>query len=560
MDKSITGQHKFHDSEKTRQIGYLLALLSGGIIFLLIILTMQAPDLRFNNEDVLAVTDNWEVSAGGQTRDLPLPIHIPASAGETVTYSILLSGDGRVRNSILLRGQHQYIKVFLDGMPLGDFGYQQSSFLGTAPYAGWLLVRLPDNWHGKRLTIEQTAYYDNYAGILSEVYLGTKNALVFMIIKRCLAAVICNLAILAIGILLFGLSFFTRAKYMVRQIRYLSVFAVITSLWLLLECGGYQLILGRAPIVSNLIFILVGLMPIACLRFLLTYDCFAKSRYLVTMYYVSIAFFLVQQVLQIAGICDYIQSLPGTHLTIILSIAGILWQYLHTILQKEELPARAVYVSCLVFSSFGLIDIFRFYFGNPSDNPVRFSQFGLFLFFLILAQSALQNSITDHENKIKQDFFEHMAFTDLLTGIPNRNAFERELTRYRESEPEAHPLILVADLNDLKGINDTFGHTQGDCAIIAVAHALLHTFSDNAAVFRIGGDEFCAISPDMTTAAARTRCAAFQEELLEAARPYQFPITVAIGCHKEQGEGIDKAFNRADADMYRCKAARREGS
>lgn len=535
-----------------RLTGFLLTLFTGGLVFLCILFTAKAPDIRFDNEDILAVTSEWSIKTAEKQETARLPVHVDAKAGETVFYSTVLNGDGKVRNSILLRGQHQYIKVYLDGVLLTDFGYGQSSILGDAPYAGWILARLPKDWPGKTLTIEQKAHYDNYAGILSEVYLGSKNALVFTVIKKCLVSMIFNLAIFMTGLLLLGISFLTKSEYTILRIRYLSIFSMITSLWLLLESGGYQLLFGIAPVISNLIFILFGMVPVTCLRFLLTFRGFSEQRYFNGVYLLSIAVFLLQQALQFLGICDYIQSIAGTHLVIILTIGGILVQYLNLIFHKK-VTEHAVYISCIAFSVFGLIDIFRFYFGNPSQNSVLFSQFGLFLFFLILSYYTVQRGVLDHESRLRQEFFEHMAFTDLLTGIPNRNAFERMMDQYRTHGIKKHPLILVADLNSLKHINDTLGHARGDEAIMTVAHCLNAVFSGSAFVFRIGGDEFCVISEELDERTVTAKLAEFQTLLEQTAQSKNLLLSVAVGWYQEQGESVDQAFNRADSLMYQNK-------
>ncbi len=63
-----------------------------------------------------------------------------------------------------------------------------------------------------------------------------------------------------------------------------------------------------------------------------------------------------------------------------------------------------------------------------------------------------------------------MAYTDLLTGLPNRNAFEKRMEALRGSGISG-TMVVVADLNDLKRINDQRGHQKGDEALIFVADA-----------------------------------------------------------------------------------------
>ena len=90
-----------------------------------------------------------------------------------------------------------------------------------------------------------------------------------------------------------------------------------------------------------------------------------------------------------------------------------------------------------------------------------------------------------------------LATSDYLTGLSNRVAFEQDLIgRIRKFRPddEEKLYLLEGDIDDFKFINDTYGHSVGDRALIKAADVLSRIFAKyEAAVFRIGGDEFMAI-------------------------------------------------------------------
>ena len=114
-------------------------------------------------------------------------------------------------------------------------------------------------------------------------------------------------------------------------------------------------------------------------------------------------------------------------------------------------------------------------------------------------------------------------------------------------------MVVVADLNDLKRINDQRGHQKGDEALIFVADALKASFQDKEELYRIGGDEFCALSSRITGKELEDFAASLQKKLEEGETKLGFPVSVAVGWSREDECGIDLAFRRADFTMYEKK-------
>ena len=105
----------------------------------------------------------------------------------------------------------------------------------------------------------------------------------------------------------------------------------------------------------------------------------------------------------------------------------------------------------------------------------------------------------------RADRFRALAFEDELCRLPNRRAFD---DRFRElavahGEPGAPPLtVMVLDLDNLKAINDDFGHDAGDEALCIIARALRAQLREQDLPARLGGDEFGALLPGVDPAAA----------------------------------------------------------
>lgn len=156
---------------------------------------------------------------------------------------------------------------------------------------------------------------------------------------------------------------------------------------------------------------------------------------------------------------------------------------------------------------------------------------------------------------------DRLAHCDPLVPVPNRRGFLRqlELTIARFKRYHDSAAVLFVDLNGLKMLNDSFGHSAGDAALIHVAALLSRGVRESDCVGRLGGDEFGVLldHADEATAeetARRLVDSIADEEFFVGGRPV--PLSVAIGFTVIQADDTPAALlARADAAMYQGKAA-----
>ena len=145
---------------------------------------------------------------------------------------------------------------------------------------------------------------------------------------------------------------------------------------------------------------------------------------------------------------------------------------------------------------------------------------------------------------------------DGLTGVKNRMAFGETMVQMGARRDEYRSVALVmCDLNDLKGVNDVFGHDKGDEYICAAAGCIRKSFPSGH-VFRIGGDEFAVILTDVWPDEAREGIKVLAAGMEEYSRGCSFDASVAAGIafyDPGMDAGLDNTLSRADADMYSNK-------
>lgn len=144
---------------------------------------------------------------------------------------------------------------------------------------------------------------------------------------------------------------------------------------------------------------------------------------------------------------------------------------------------------------------------------------------------------------------EQNAFTDALCGCLNRSCFE--LRKETIVQNSAKPcLLLVADIDDLKKVNDTLGHNAGDDYIQTCAAILKKAINTSNTLFRIGGDEFVAFIPHCTEADTATIIKKIEKLCTKQKKPWNVSISVGFSIIKNNHTDVMQHIAQADSAMY----------
>jgi len=155
----------------------------------------------------------------------------------------------------------------------------------------------------------------------------------------------------------------------------------------------------------------------------------------------------------------------------------------------------------------------------------------------------------------------HISVTDVMTGMLNRRGFFLNAERsFKVARRQELPSVLIyADLDELKAVNDELGHDTGDCLIQDAGQILQASFRDSDVVARLGGDEFAAFTLDATQPEAiLARIQANIESFRQrTSLPYRISLCIGIvQCNPSSDLTLSDYLSLADKQMYEQKKAR----
>ena len=161
----------------------------------------------------------------------------------------------------------------------------------------------------------------------------------------------------------------------------------------------------------------------------------------------------------------------------------------------------------------------------------------------------------EYEEKIK-----YLSFHDKLTGLYNRAYFEEELVKL-DSNRNLPLSIVMGDVNNLKMINDTFGHQHGDHLLSRIAEVLKSCFRRSDVISRWGGDEFSAILPYTTRETGIGIINRIKKEC-QRRSTLTLPLSISFGIATKENssENINAIVSEAESRMYRYKIFDRRAS
>ncbi len=269
-----------------------------------------------------------------------------------------------------------------------------------------------------------------------------------------------------------------------------------------------------------------------------------------------------QYIMTLSGISEFVYFQQFTFAWVPISatiIAIILFSSDKTKLKDKKMLVLAILPLFLISATTVLI-----YFVSYEIKTAFLIILSLLFFSLVNFVLFIKNDLKAYNKILENSFYERLAFTDALTHIKNRNAFEEEKEKICNKQVEFKNLaVFMVDMNYLKNINDVLGHTTGDLYLKEIANILSmieNTFK-NTSTYRYGGDEFIILSFDTNN----NKIAKIKNTILQRTKEFMLvdnmPLSLAIGIdfeHNSENFNFENLLKNADKNMYIDKKLRKK--
>lgn len=165
---------------------------------------------------------------------------------------------------------------------------------------------------------------------------------------------------------------------------------------------------------------------------------------------------------------------------------------------------------------------------------------------------AVRQALLDRELRL-------LALTDELTCLYNRRGFFAAAVQQLKlaSRKEQSLLLLYCDLDNLKKINDSYGHREGDLALVRTADALEQTFRDSDILARLGGDEFVVLAPEAYSQTQEVLLRRLEKNLKKSnANESRYELSLSVGVARfdpKRAISLGELMAQADEAMYEQK-------
>ncbi len=497
----------------------LCKLFVACVIFLVVLcgasyfLNSEKDMLLSYDQTAMTKLNTWELDSEGGNGQINLAEFNPQDTNfKPYSLESAISTSEYKNPVLVLESMHQAFSVSVNSEVVYDFGQDSSSVFSRANGGIWHFVELPYIQSDNNIKIEVVPSDDKTSIGIIDIYLAEENeAFLFLIYENIMKLLISSI-ILIIGLILLVTHVFISKGLKNNIILYLGLLSTFIAIWLISESNLMQFIIGDTFILGHLPYWSIQLLFIP---FILYVDSMYTPSHKSISKYLGIAFvanFIISTVLHMTKIVYYYNSLWVVHLIMVVTLLYFIFSISYESFAKKNRDARIIMLQISLLIITALAELAVFYFGNNMNSIGVVLQTGMLVYLMACVISTALKLRVVWADSMRAEYLTKIAYTDMLTSLLNRHAFERDLEEFKKSE-DLTKIIITFDLNNLKYFNDNMGHQTGDNYLVCFAQLAQKYIGEYGECYRVGGDEFLAILYNVPFDTLEQRLITIQEKV-----------------------------------------------
>ena len=404
--------------------------------------------------------------------------------------------DDFTQTSFAIRSSLQDVRFYVDGELRSEYHTDKTRLNGKNSASRYVFCPTSEKDAGKMLQIELTTHTDNYSGVVNTVYCGDKGDIWASIFRDYGLETIIAFFLLFVGLVTIIFSVAHGIAYHTRfDMEYLGWCILMGAAWMLGESKLRQLWIPNVSILSAVCFLVILLCPVPVLIYM---DSVQKKRY-TRMYhaigYAAVADFVVCTLLHLAGVKDFIETLPVSQGILVITFLAVCTTFGIDFFRKRAGEYGLTLIGMLIAMMSVVVEVVSTYYVVVLSGI--FTGIGMLVLLFANIVRTVQ-SVRDMEiqkKRIEKENYDH------LTGLPMRSRGEAMIA---DLIMEQDGCLVFCDMDNLKKINDIYGHKAGDRALGCLG-TLLKDVGEPSVACRLGGDEFLLFLPEATKDQAQER-------------------------------------------------------
>ena len=470
--------------------------------------------------------------------------------------------DGR---ELCFRSKNVNIYVYQDGKKVYSYEPRVFRLFGKSYGLMYHCVNLEAAENNSVIMIETENVYNDSKAYLAYVRLQESDRFIFEMLQNDMPRFLISLLLLLVGIVLTISSIAVRKSPSSRlELLAMGVFTLTVSTWTITETLVLQLLTRNPAAVHFIGYICTMIMPLPALAFVTCITKRLEQMPVKIIVAVSLVNTLINMISTSIGFRDYHELLILTHILILISLVVSIVYIVDSIIQKQMYEKASVTMAIACFFMFGgaLADILRYRIGANSTDIAMWTRYGLMAFMLVMGGYEIYSIMQYAHFEDEAEAMTRLAHTDSMTQMKNRTAYGEKTAALKSADTGSGCFVLL-DINNLKTVNDVYGHEEGDKHIKKGAECIRRSFGMFGECYRIGGDEFFVVVEEP---ASEEKCRRAGERLMELVSDYNridrhpVPLDIAFGSARydcAQGN-VREAYHQADEKMYELKKAMKE--